>query len=206
MPTKPNPIMRKVGPLPLWAWAFVIVGGYLAYTHFSGGGTASASSGAPSTPSPVPFADSGTPSTPPASDNSLPPSFAPVNIGGGGAGVSGGDASSSAAGTSASSAAPVDSGAPPDAANPPPPPEIIPAGTNIGTVDVNGTPYTGYTDANAPVNPEIIPAINYNLGVGQPVLEHVSSLASKITTPAYSTTGGPNAILYAAQTGHAVAA
>lgn len=31
-------LTRKVGPLPVWGWAFLIVGGYLAYRKLSGGG------------------------------------------------------------------------------------------------------------------------------------------------------------------------
>ncbi len=37
-------LTRKVGPLPVWGWAFLIVGGYLAYRKLSGGSSVPAGS------------------------------------------------------------------------------------------------------------------------------------------------------------------
>lgn len=44
-------LTAKVGPLPVYAWALIIVGGYLAYRRFAGSSTgAGASSASPATP------------------------------------------------------------------------------------------------------------------------------------------------------------
>lgn len=61
----------KVGPLPAWAWAAIILGAYLAYTHFAGGGAAAAttSTSTDATPSDVASSDN----TPVTSDSGNPP-------------------------------------------------------------------------------------------------------------------------------------
>lgn len=46
-------LTRKVGPLPVWAWAAAILGAYLAYSHFRGGGSAGNSASSDSTAAPV---------------------------------------------------------------------------------------------------------------------------------------------------------
>lgn len=47
---KPNQLTRKVGPLPVYAWALLLIAAYLAYNHFkNAGATNSASTAADTT-------------------------------------------------------------------------------------------------------------------------------------------------------------
>jgi hypothetical protein len=108
--TSSNPLTRKAGPLPVWAWALLLIAAYFLYTRLRGN-TAAAAPAA----NPVPLA----PSTGATGDQS-----------GGGSGIpqlpiptsttqldpSGGSVPTTPATTPADAAAPVAAGAPPDAA------------------------------------------------------------------------------------------
>lgn len=89
----------------------------------------------------------------------------------------------------------------------------VPAGTDIGTVDNGGIPYTGYTQqpyaaSSTTGDPVlgIVPGVTYKLGRGEPVLD--SAFPASYTTPAVAinAVGERNAVNYATKTGQAVAA
>jgi hypothetical protein len=130
-----NPLTRKVGPLPAYAWLGAIVVAYFVYTHYKGTAAAAA-----------PLVDTGTPSmfSPPTTDSfgggssaGLPPSFTPTNTVAGGYGDPP-SVSAAVASTSAAEAAPVEQGAPPQPTEQP-----------GGFIDIYTPPYgTGFTGPN----------------------------------------------------------
>ncbi len=51
-------LTRKLGPLPVWAWALVVVGAYLLYKHYQGTSAGAAAAASPAaTSNPLPAGD-----------------------------------------------------------------------------------------------------------------------------------------------------
>lgn len=192
--TAPKQLTRKVGPLPAWAWAAVVVGAYLAYRHYGGSGGSPTVQGTPVVPNvgsaaQQPSGGQGTPADNSSSDllsalgantqaaDALLAAVQGAAAGGGlgvaaGTGTSGGSSSAAAAAASAD-APPADTTTPaPDAAASPDTTPATPT-TQSQTIPLPGIAYietqTGIAPAPAAVSsptPTVVqPAPVYTEGV-----------------------------------------
>jgi hypothetical protein len=76
-------LFSKVGPLPAWAWGAIVIGGYLAYTHFTASSVPAAVDATDGTDNTADNLDTGDPSQVDASgvDSPLDPSVAGYSYG-----------------------------------------------------------------------------------------------------------------------------